>query len=233
MIFAAVSDVHAPRYLAEFRRALESSPPTLREADVFLLAGDVVHNNDYTQVAEVLKLIRTRYAGPVYACFGNNEFEGSEHNYRAQGDVCWLWDRKTLVAARGGEAYLVGSKGVRDVVTPWLVWNTTPNPDPEGTRRVYSERLKTLRTLISECRGKTTVVLTHFAPCFDTLEGEDAWSPGELGSKEMEQIAKDLQPSVWIHGHSHKSTRLSARIGETRVYNVALPAAGRVTIIEA
>ncbi len=230
MILAAVSDIHAPRYLAEFKRTLDSS--ALSQADALLLAGDIVHNNDHTQVDTVLRLIRSRYGGPVYACFGNNEFDGSERNYFAHGDVCWLWDQKVRLEARGREAYVVGSKGVRDVITPWLVWNTTPNPDPEGTRRIYAERMKTLHRLVSECRGKTTVVLTHFAPCFDTVEGEDAWSPGELGSKKMEHMARTLQPSVWVHGHSHKSTHLSASIGRTRVYNVALPATGRVTIIE-
>ncbi|MEM3670598.1 MAG: metallophosphoesterase [Thermoprotei archaeon] len=230
MRFACVSDVHAPRHLDDFEHALDSV--SLGKVDGFLFAGDMVHNNEYGQVANLLKLLRRRFSGPVYACFGNNEFEGFESFYLGHQDLNWLWDQSTLFSADGEDVYIIGSKGVRDVVTPWLVWNTTPNPDPEATRRVYEERIVLLDKLLSASKGRKTVVLTHFSPCYETIEGEDTWSPGELASRRMQRLIEIHQPDVWVHGHSHKSVRHNALIGATRVYNVALPATHKLTIIE-
>lgn len=225
---AAVSDIHSPRHLDELKKSLEDV--RLQQARVFVLAGDLVHNNAHHEVARLLKVIRSRYTGRTVATFGNNEFETCEPVYRKYDGIEWLLDRSITIEEAGKEIIFLGSKGVRDRVTPWFVVGLTPNPDPEATRRLYEERLARLERLLSQ-RG-TMVVFTHFAPTFETLFGEDPSSFEELGSLRMEALMKRYSPAVWIHGHAHLSQVHSVKVGNTRVYNVALPATHSITFID-
>lgn len=228
-LIAAVSDIHAPRHLEELEGLLESTP--LAEADLFLLAGDLVHNDDHRWIPSVLGAITKRYSGPIYACPGNNEFDSSLERYRGYGGAVWLADEAAHLKVGGTRVTVIGTKGVRDVVTPWLVRGLTPNPDVEGTRKTYAWRERRLEGLLSEASGEV-VVLSHFAPTYRTLVGEEPSSYGELGSARLERLIEKYGPKLWVHGHAHNSKRTHARIGRTSVYNVALPATHTITLIE-
>jgi Icc-related predicted phosphoesterase len=225
---AAVSDIHSPRHLAEFKKLLGDT--RIQDARILILAGDLVHNNAHGEIARLLREIKSKYAGRILATFGNNEFEGHEAEYARHDGIEWLLDDSVTIEEKGEPVTFVGSKGVRDRITPWLVVGLTPNPDLEGTKRLYEERLVRLEKLLGS--SDNVVVFTHFAPTFDTLLGEDPSGYEELGSLRMQALMKKYAPSVWIHGHSHLSQVHMAHIGATRVYNVALPATHSITFID-
>jgi Icc-related predicted phosphoesterase len=228
---AAVSDIHAPRHLGEFREALKRT--TLEGVDLFLLPGDVVHNNQHTLIPQVVGLLRARYSGPIYACPGNNEFDSSLEEIRAYPDVVWLDDEAQTITLNGTRLTLVGTKGVRDRVTPWLVWGVTPNPDVEATKKLYEERVVRLERLLSDnSNAPILVVFSHFAPTYQTLLGEEPSQYAELGTLKFEQLIERYRPALWVHGHAHKSKNTHTRIGSTHVYNVALPATHKITLID-
>lgn len=231
MRIAAVSDIHAPRHLEEFKDALRRS--RLEGVDLFLLAGDVVHNNQHTLIPEVVSLLREHYSGPLYACLGNNEFDSSLEELRAYPDVVWLDDESQTMTLKGTRLTLVGTKGVRDRVTPWLVWGVTPNPDVEATVKLYEERVVRVERLLSDdSNAPILVVFSHFAPTYQTLLGEEPSQYPELGTLKFERLMEEYRPTLWVHGHAHRSKNTHVRIGATHVYNVALPATHKITLID-
>ena len=70
----AVADVHSPRYLDEFAKALAQH----EQPDAFLLAGDMINRGnaeEYTNVLNTIeKVLGTNF--PIIACFGNEEYSG-------------------------------------------------------------------------------------------------------------------------------------------------------------
>ncbi|MEM0271597.1 MAG: metallophosphoesterase family protein, partial [Thermoprotei archaeon] len=151
--------------------------------------------------------------------------------YRGFTDITWLADESKRITVDGVRLTLVGSKGVRDRVTPWLVWGVTPNPDVEGTILDYERRTATLEHLLADNSDTRLIVFSHFAPTYRTLLGEDPSQYAELGTTRFEHLIEKYRPALWLHGHAHKSKRTEARVGGTLVCNVALPATHRVTII--
>jgi Icc-related predicted phosphoesterase len=228
---AAASDIHAPRHLSQFAEALGQAD--LDNVDLFLLAGDIVHNNQHAFVPQVTALIRVRYSGPIYACFGNNEFESTTVRYRLYGDVKWLDDQLCFVELGATKVGVIGTRGIRDRVTPWLVWGVTPNPDVEGTIKSYGQRETTIRRLLEDAaEADAVIVLSHYAPTYKTLIGEDQSQYAELGTNRFEELMVKYGPQVWVHGHAHLSSNHHVVVGTTRVYNVALPATKKITVFE-
>jgi predicted phosphodiesterase len=78
MWVAVVADIHSPRYFEQFSSSLRS----VGRIDLFLLAGDLVLKNDFSQLPRVVEAIRRVYAGPILSCFGNEEYEQDRERYR-------------------------------------------------------------------------------------------------------------------------------------------------------
>ncbi|RLG46131.1 MAG: metallophosphoesterase, partial [Thermoproteota archaeon] len=76
--------------------------------------------------------------------------------------------------------------------------------------------------LLSSRRARYTVLVTHYAPTFLTLVGEDRRIWSRLGHPRLEAVIKRRAPDVVIHGHAHNGRR-TASVGGVPVYNVALP----------
>jgi Icc-related predicted phosphoesterase len=76
------------------------------------------------------------------------------------------------------------------------------------------------------------MLVTHYAPAYLTLEGEDPRIWPELGSRTMEKALLEARPDIAIHGHVHKSKLLEASLDGIRILNVAFPARGDIVVIE-
>jgi Icc-related predicted phosphoesterase len=69
------------------------------------------------------------------------------------------------------------------------------------------------------------IVLLHYAPTTQTLEGErrDIWTM--LGTDRLAVPIAEHAPDMVLHGHAHAGT-FEGRIGEVPVYNVSVPVLG-------
>jgi len=221
---AALSDVHGPRYL----NLLNNSLDALEGADLVLLAGDLVERGAAHHCKLVVDRIRSVYGGELLAVFGNEEYdERKEELRRLCSDVKWLDDEYVVTELGGLKVAVVGTRGVLDRPTRWQLRNVP------GIREIYRRRLERIEELLREAsrEAQCVVLLTHYAPICGTLEGEDERVWSQLGSRRLTRVVMRTKPDVVIHGHAHNGKRLMVRLGETRVYNVALPATGRVTRI--
>jgi Icc-related predicted phosphoesterase len=70
------------------------------------------------------------------------------------------------------------------------------------------------------------VVLLHYSPAPETLEGErrDIWS--FLGTDRLAAPIREHCPYLVLHGHAHSGS-FSGSVGEVPVYNVSVPVIGR------
>lgn len=65
-------------------------------------------------------------------------------------------------------------------------------------------------------RGKKNVVVTHFAPSFQSIHPRFAGNTtNHYFATHLDSIIEDLKPDLWIHGHVHN--HFDYMIGDTRV----------------
>ncbi len=222
MRVAAVSDVHAPQYLELFVRALDVMP----DPDLLLLAGDMVLKGDHSQLGKVVEAIRAKYDGPIFAVFGNEEYDQYVQEFLEYEEIRWLQDESVVVNIGGLDIGIVGSRGSLDRPT---FWQRTHVP---GINTVYRERIHKIDRLLGALRSKIKIVITHYSPTYATLVGEREKSWSEMGSKKLERVIKQRQPDLWVHGHIHNGKKLEVQIGRTLVANVSLPARGGIFTVE-
>ena len=225
---AAVGDIHGHENLEAFRQDLEALEPV----DLFLLAGDTTERNDVDAFGEVLEALRTRVTAPVWAVFGNNEYDHDRPTYVSRyGDrygVRFLRDESATFEAGGTRVRIVGSLGSLDRPTYWQRKNL---PHLEGE---YRRRVETVDALLAG--DGLRILLTHYPPTYATMGGEkEAWRP-ELGCKALEPVLLRRRPTLVIHGHIHKGIPFAeltpagrtledfaAGAGTVPVHNVAYP----------
>ena len=227
LVVASVSDSHVPKYLDLFKKAVESFD--FANVDFFVLAGDMILKGRIGEYSTVLEIIRSKYKGPLYAVFGNEEYQEQEEKLiRLYRDVVWLNDSLEIVKFKGFSVGIVGSRGVLDKPTFWQAKHI-----PE-VRKIYSERVEKLRNLLRAAKQSCdfTLLVLHYAVVCDTLKGENPKIWPYLGSKRVRRIIEELKPNAVIHGHSHKSINFLAFVDGVPVYNVALPATRKITLIK-
>ena len=196
MRIAAVGDIHGHENLEPFRRDLED----VRDVDLFLLAGDTTERNDVDAFGEVLGALRARVRAPIWAVFGNNEYDHDRPTYVARYadrfGIRFLRDEDAVFSAGGTEVRIIGSLGSLDRPTYWQRKNM---PHLEGE---YRRRVETLDRLLTGDDAR--ILLTHYPPTYATMGGEkEAWRP-ELGCKALEPVLLRRRPTLVIHGHIHK-----------------------------
>jgi Icc-related predicted phosphoesterase len=219
---AATADVHSPRYLDLFKR----SAGLLKEADLLVLAGDLIYKGRAEAIDEVVKAVEAVFKGPAVACFGNEEFDEvkEELKERTRGVLTWLDDESLTLTVKGASLGLVGTRGCLDQPTSWQLRNIP------RIRELYDERLKVVDRLLAGLSCDYRLLLSHYAVTKETLRGErpSIWS--QLGSLRMEEVVRRRRPTVAIHGHVHNGEVLQAWVDGALALNVSLPAAGRVVV---
>lgn len=219
---ALTADVHMPKYLPLFKTSLQH----LKDVNLILIAGDLVYRNAYEQLLELVKTIREFSQASIFACFGNEEWEGYEDKYIKVREIIWLNDESLTLNVQGLNVHLIGSRGLLDRPT---FWQRTHVKD---IHRRYEARFLKINRMLREVKGEYVLVITHYAPTYATLEGESETAWPEMGCRRMENVIRETNPLIWIHGHAHKSTRLETWVGFTYVLNVSLPARGGIVVLD-
>ena len=221
----AVADVHSPRYLVEFVKALAHHEPP----DMFLFAGDMINRGNAEEYKNVLdtteKTLGTDF--PVIGCFGNEEYsEVRKDIVSIVGDRMILLDEKSYILESNGLIVgIVGTQGSLDKATDWQRRNI---PSVKG---VFERRAKRAASLLKKMKDKVDhrILLMHYSPCLETCEGEEVKAFSWLGSRKFYRVVVEHQPDLVIHGHVHNSTRHEVIIGSSLIRNVSLPAVGSIT----
>ncbi|MEM0017597.1 MAG: metallophosphoesterase [Candidatus Korarchaeum sp.] len=222
MRILGLSDVHAPVFLKELKEASGECG----DADLLLLAGDIVDRGRIEYYGEVIDVLSSTGAR-IVAVFGNDEFDDLKDELRRNlADVLFLDDESTFLNIDGTTIGIVGSRGSLELPTVWQR-RKLPNID-----RVYEDRVRFIGGMLKEMRDKVdiSILLTHYATTMKTLKGENPRTWRYLGHRGFERYLQDGLVDLAVHGHSHNGTRF-ASVGKAIVYNVAFPLWRRVVSI--
>jgi Icc-related predicted phosphoesterase len=214
---AAIADIHSPRYLSEFRSALEDC----RDPDIFLLAGDMIDSGRADEYGHISDAIRSQFGEllPVVACFGNDEQRADTRAIRSivGSSIVFLDGETTIIPLRGRS---IGVLGV-----PLL--DASSCSQDRTLQDIFEERIQSLARSLEQI-GRIcdyTVLLMHYSP-LSTEAYPDSFSWW------MSHAFKQIQPDLIIHGHIHYETRPLTTIDATKVVNVAFPATRKITELE-
>lgn len=222
MIIAAISDLDVlGSDLHEFYEVLKKT----KEPDLLLFAGDMYEYEYPEQYADIVDHIKWKC--PIVAVFGNREFPEDVDQIKrsSKGRIIFLEEESLILKIKGKTVGIVGSRGCLEYPTYWQRANILNVED------MYKDKMGKIKELLSHMKVDIKILLTHYAPTYRTLTGENPIIYAGLGSKKMEKVLVSTKTDLAIHGHAHYG-RHTAMVGKTPVYNVSLPITGKITIID-
>jgi Icc-related predicted phosphoesterase len=224
---AAAGDIHCHESNRErTRRAFAALPGT---ADLVLLAGDLTTHGEPDQAAVLADACR-ELGLPVFAVLGNHDW----HANRAEEVVAALRDGGIHVLDRdwavceiaGAEIGVVGAKGF----VGGFPGCHLPDFGEPLLREVYRQGAQEAEALDAGLRAvahcPVRIVLLHYAPVAETLEGEPPGIWTMLGSDRLAVPIVEHEPDLVLHGHAHSGT-FRGTAGTVPVFNVSVPVMGR------
>ena len=217
---AAAADVHASD---ASRERIERAFAELEgEADVVLLAGDLTTSGEPEQ-AEVLAAACRLVDVPIFAVLGNHDHQGGrtaelEEVLGAAG-VRVLERECASCEVEGLELGVVGTKGF----VGGFPGSALPDFGEPLLRRVYAETSAEADAIV-HCDLR--IVLLHYSPVVDTLEGEPPGIHTYLGCERLATPIAENGADLVLHGHAHAGA-FEGSIGAIPVYNVAVHVTGR------
>jgi Icc-related predicted phosphoesterase len=196
------------------------------EADVLALCGDLT-NFGKTEEAEILADDLRACTIPVVGVLGNHDFEcGQPH------EVARILHDAGLKLL-DGEAFEIGGvgfAGCKGFIGGYGRNMLSAFGEPEIKAFVQAsvdENLK-LESSLRMLRTERIVVVTHYAPVVDTVEGEPPEIFAFLGSTRMgETIDRFDGVKCAVHGHAHRGAHAGRTARGVPVYNVARPVLNR------
>lgn len=220
---AATGDIHCRD---SNREAIVSSFAALGdEVDLVLVAGDLTSHGRLDE-AEILCAAAAETEAPVYAVLGNHDWHADEAEAilgRLEAGGVHMLDRGAAVCGVGEvEVGIVGVKGFVGGFAP----RHLPDFGEPSLRAVYAETTAEVEALDQGLREVATcplrIVLLHYSPAEETLEGEPREIWVFLGSDRLAAPILEHGPDLVLHGHAHAGSP-DGTIGETPVHNVSQP----------
>jgi len=229
MRLAAIGDLHVGENHPHPYRELFSR--ISQEADVLALCGDLT-NFGKTPEAEILAEDLQACSIPVVGVLGNHDYECGQPQ-----EVSRILHEAGM-RLLDGEAYEiegVGFAGCKGFIGGFGRYMLSAFGEPEIKSFVQAsvdENLK-LESSMRMLRTERNVVLLHYSPVQETVEGEPPEIFPFLGSARMgETIDRFDGVKCVLHGHAHRGAYEGRTARGTPVFNVAKPVLNRDLGIE-
>ncbi|MEV0144503.1 MULTISPECIES: metallophosphoesterase [unclassified Nonomuraea] len=224
---AAVGDIHLGEDVrGEYRKRLEGIE---ERADVLMLAGDLTRHGTLEEGRVVADELRDLPV-PVVAVLGNHDYH-SDLQHEIAGElrdagVTVLDDDGAVLECGGTRLGIVGGKGFGGGFAGKCAseFGEREIKDFVGHTRLIAESWK---LALKEMQADRRVLLSHYSPIKETLEGEPLEIYPFLGSYLLAEAVDTAGADLVLHGHAHKGTEKGLTPGGIRVRNVALPVLGK------
>lgn len=221
---AAVADIHYGR--GQRKELVELLAQASQAADVLLLCGDLTDHGRPQEAAMLAEDVHANVRCEVLAVLGNHDLEGEDDEEviaeLARGDITVLDGECAAIGS-------VGFAGVRGFCGGF--GNRAVHPFGERELKDFinvtvEESLK-LETALSRLDTEHRVVMLHYAPIRQTVEGEPLEIYPFLGASRLEDPINHYEATVVFHGHAHKGAHEGQTSTGIPVFNVALPVLAR------
>jgi Icc-related predicted phosphoesterase len=230
---AAVGDVHAGP------DSVGTIGPRLGElsdvADVLLLAGDLTKSGDPGEAQVLAEELRDLDL-PIVAVLGNHDHHADHPQEVAeiltQAGIEVLEGSTTVLELDGGRLGVVGAKGFAG---GFEGGSATAFGEPEMKAFVdhTKERAAAVDRALARLNAEVRVLLLHYSPVRDTLQGEPSELYPFLGSYLFAEVADRHDVVLVLHGHAHAGTEKGNTPAGIPVRNVAMPVIRRAYAVYA
>lgn len=221
---AAAGDIHFSHESAGFFRPwLER---LRQDADILLLAGDLTNWGEVDEAHLLAKELR-EIPVPVVAVLGNHDHHCEHPGELVQilteeGHIFVLEGETVVFTIRDETLGIVGSKGFgggfgKACITPF--GETEIKQFLQATYHAAEGIERGLKSLKTDYR----VVLLHYSPISDTLEGEAQGIYPFLGSSILGEPIDAYGADLVLHGHAHAGVEKGQTLHGVPVRNVAVP----------
>ena len=221
MRLAAVGDLHAGQ---DSRGTIAPSFADVgRRADLLLLAGDLTTHGAAEQAEILAEEVRGVHI-PIVAVLGNHD-----HHFDTPEAVRGALERAGIVVLEresieieiaGERVGIVGAKGFGG---GFVGASATEFGEPEMKSfvRTTIDTADDVERLLAELTSDVRVLLLHYGPVRDTLQGEPPEIFPFLGSYLLAEAADRAGADLIVHGHAHRGVEQGSTPGGIPVRNVA------------
>lgn len=195
-------------------------------SDLLLLCGDLT-DRGLPEEAKVLAEDLSALRVPCAAVLGNHDYEAgavkdlcaelTKANVRILDGDHWIFEKVLGVA---------GVKGFGGGFGKATLQAFGEGPIKAFVQEGVNESLK-LEAALGQLDTPHRVVITHYSPIDDTLEGENPMIHPFLGTSRLSMPIDYYGAEYVFHGHAHHGTRQGRTPGGVPVYNVAMPLLAR------
>lgn len=224
---AAVGDIHLGEDVrGQYRKNLDGIE---ERADILMVAGDLTRHGTLEEGRVVADELRGLPI-PVVAVLGNHDYHSDLQHEIAEelrrAGVIVLDDDGVVIECGGIRLGVVGGKGFGGGFAGKCA---SEFGEPETKNFVRHTRMiaEAWQQALKDIDADRRVVLSHYAPIKETLEGEPLEIYPFLGSYLLAEAVDTAGADLILHGHAHKGTEKGMTSGGIRVRNVALPVLGR------
>ncbi|MBV8814212.1 MAG: metallophosphoesterase [Verrucomicrobia bacterium] len=217
---AAVGDIHYTK--TSKGRLHDAFIEASGNADVLLLAGDLTDYGLADEANVLAEDLKANVKIPILAVLGNHDFESDQAS-----------EVKSIVEAAGVE-FLDGScveiKGIgfagvcgfgggfdRQMLSAW------GEPLIKAFVQESVNHSLKLEKALTNLSTEKKVVLLHYSPIRQTVQGENPEIYPFLGSSHLEATIDHFGALVVFHGHAHNGTLEGKTARDVQVFNVAQP----------
>jgi uncharacterized protein len=218
MRVAATADLHfTPQSYDRIRDAMQR---VRDEADILVLAGDLTNFGKIEEMTSLLNaLVRIRV--PIVAVLGNHDYESG-----LEQELMKMMTTEGIKVLDGSsyERDGIGFAGCKGFYGGYGRGALTAFGEPEIKAFVQAglnEALKLERAL-SQLRAEKRIVVTHYSPIRDTVEGEPPEIYPFLGSSRFGEVIDRFGAQFVVHGHAHHGALQGKTTSGIPVYNVAM-----------
>jgi Icc-related predicted phosphoesterase len=223
---AAVGDLHFGKQSAGTLQPLLAQ--LSEQADVLLIPGDFTDYGLPDEARGLAREITATLKIPVLAVLGNHDFHSGK-----QDEVAAIMRDAGVLVLDGDthEVFGVGFAGVKGFGGGFGPRALGPWGEDIFKRFVHEavgEALK-LESALARLRTPHRIVLLHYSPVRDTVDGEPLEIYPFLGSSRLEEPLSRYEVTAVVHGHAHRGQPQGRTGAGTPVYNVSLPLLTRLT----
>ena len=218
MRIAATADLHfTPQSYAKLKDQFER---VRDEADVLVLAGDLTNFGQPEEMEPLLNvLVRLRL--PTIVVLGNHDFECGKEPELARMII------SSGIKLLDGSAYerdgvgFAGTKGFVGGFGRGILTAFGEREIKDLVRASIDEALK-LERAMSQLRSSKRVVVLHYSPIADTVQGEAPEIFPFMGTSRLAEVVDRHGADLVVHGHAHHGKLDGRTTTGVAVHNVAI-----------
>ncbi|MGF9692067.1 MULTISPECIES: metallophosphoesterase family protein [unclassified Rhizobium] len=214
---AAVADLHVKETGSASYKELFAEISSV--ADILVMAGDLTDLGKRKE-AELLAADLRACSIPVVAVLGNHDYEcGDVDEVRSVLKDAGV----NLLEGQAVEINGIGFAGVKGFAGGFgrHMLGSFGEPAIKAMVAESVEETMRLENALRQVRSERAMVVLHYAPIAETVDGEPKEIYPFLGSSRLAETIDRFPVSAVVHGHAHRGQYQGRTPGGAPVYNVA------------